>query len=155
MTAGWAKPPELERLLVEQVPDAVIFADVAGVVRVWNAGAEALFGFSAEEALGQRLDFLIPENLRRAHWAGFDAAVAAGHTKSGPGALTTRSANKRGERLYVSLSFAVIRDDAGLVLGALALGRDFTEQHLWRKEAEKKLAQSAAGPEGGADPGRR
>jgi len=50
--------------IVEGIPDALIFADENGIIRLWNGGAEALFGFTATEAIGQRLDLIIPERLR-------------------------------------------------------------------------------------------
>ena len=59
--------PNLSQALVEHIADAVIFADREGLVRVWNAGAEAVFGYRADEVLGRRLDAVIPERLRGAH----------------------------------------------------------------------------------------
>lgn len=56
--------------LVEQAPDALIFADRDGVIRVWNRAAERTFGHRATEAIGQTLDIIIPESLREAHWRG-------------------------------------------------------------------------------------
>ena len=53
--------------IVEQVADAIIFADRQGVIRLWNPAAEAVFGFSADEMIGQSLDLIIPERLRPAH----------------------------------------------------------------------------------------
>jgi PAS domain S-box-containing protein len=61
--------PDLCQALIEHVADAVIFADREGLIRVWNPGAEAVFGYSAHEVLRQRLDVPIPERLRSAHWA--------------------------------------------------------------------------------------
>jgi PAS domain S-box-containing protein len=52
--------------IVDQLADAIIFADVHGIIHYWNAAAEALFGFTIEEALGQSLDLTIPERLRGA-----------------------------------------------------------------------------------------
>jgi nitrogen fixation/metabolism regulation signal transduction histidine kinase len=54
--------------IVEQAWEAVIFADRAGLIRIWNRGAEALFG----EAIGASLDIIVPEKFRSAHWSGFD-----------------------------------------------------------------------------------
>ena len=53
----------LFRRIVEEMPEAVIFADRQGVVRLWNRGAETMFGYSAAEATGQSLDLIIPERL--------------------------------------------------------------------------------------------
>ena len=73
----------LDELILEQTAEAVIFANREGVIERWNAAAVAMFGFAAEEALGQSLDLMIPEHLRKAHWRGFDAAMASGKTRLG------------------------------------------------------------------------
>jgi PAS domain S-box-containing protein len=57
--------------IVEGAPDAIIFADPEGVIQLWNVGAEAIFGYRSEEALGQTLDIIIPERLRERHWQGY------------------------------------------------------------------------------------
>jgi PAS domain S-box-containing protein len=119
--------PELFRLLVEQAPDAIIFADQEGTIRVWNESAAALFGYAPDEAIGRSLDLIIPEHLRRAHWEGFHQAIARGQTKLGRQALRTRAVPKTGQKLYVSLAFAVIKDREGNVMGAIATAREFTE----------------------------
>ena len=120
----------LFQAIVEQAPDAIIFADRDGAIRVWNRGAEAVFGYSAAEVLGNSLDVIIPERLRRAHWEGFRRAIDTGQTKYGNRVLTTRSVHKDGTRLYVDLSFGLVRDGAGAVAGALAIGRDCTARYL-------------------------
>ena len=125
----------LPTALVAQSPDAIIYAERDGTIRVWNAAAERVFGHSAAEALGQSLDIIIPERLRAAHWAGFDAAIESGHEKYAGRVLTTRSARKDGARVYVDLAFALVRDDAGAVTGVLSTARDCTERY----EAERAL----------------
>lgn len=120
---------DLFRCIVDQAPDAIILVDGAGMVRIWNRGAEAIFGYSAAEMLGDSLDVIIPERLRHAHWAGFRKALATGRTKYAGRVLTTRSVHKSGCRLYVDLSFSLIRDDNGAVTGALAIGRDCTARY--------------------------
>jgi PAS domain S-box-containing protein len=111
--------------ILEQAADAVIFADRDGTIRVWNAAASALLGFAKEEALGANLDLIIPEHLRKAHWAGFDRAMASGTTRLGGQATLTRALHKDGRRLYVEMSFAVART-GGEVIGAIAIARDAT-----------------------------
>ena len=122
--------PELMNAIIEQCPDAMIFADREGAIRLWNRAAEALFGYSAAEVLGGNLDVIIPERLRGAHWAGYRRAIAAGETKYGNRVLTTRSTRKDGSKLYVELSFALVKDRGGMVTGALATARDGTERYL-------------------------
>ena len=137
------------RRIVEQTTDAVIFADREGLIRIWNRGAEAVFGFPAAEALGQSLDIIIPEELRKRHWEGYRAAVAAGKTKMGSRVLVTRGLHKDGSRLYVDLSFAVIVDDSGQARGALAVGRNVTERYLAEKALRKKIGELEGKGEGG------
>ncbi len=135
---------DLFRALIEQVADAVIFADGEGRIRVWNAGAEALFGYVADEVLGRRLDVLIPMRLRSAHWEAFDQAIATGQQKYGRESMTTRSVQKDGSDLYVDLSFALVKDDAGEVLGAVAVARDITGRYLAERESRRRLAELEA-----------
>ena len=62
------EPSNLADHILDQVADAVIFADRSGRIARWNHASEALFGFSAAEALGQSLDLIVPAHLRPAHW---------------------------------------------------------------------------------------
>ena len=57
--------------ILEQAPDAILYADREGIIRLWNQGAERIFGFSPAEALGQSLDLIIPERHRQRHWDGY------------------------------------------------------------------------------------
>jgi len=120
----------LFQAIVDQAPDAIIFADRNGSIRVWNRGAEFVFGYSAAEVVGRSLDVIVPERLRTAHWAGFHQAVDTGQPKYRNQVFTTRSAHKNGRKLYVDLSFGLVRDGAGAVMGALAIGRDCTARYL-------------------------
>ena len=61
---------KLAERILDQVADAVIYTDHSGAIIRWNPACTALFGFSAEEALGQSVDLIIPEHLRAAHWSG-------------------------------------------------------------------------------------
>ena len=121
---------ELCRHIVEATSDAVIFADREGVIRLWNRGAELLFGYAATEAMGNSLDIIIPERLRRAHWDAYDRALQTGATRYTDRVLTTRSMHKNGSRLYVDLGFGLVKDANGVALGAFATGRDCTARYL-------------------------
>jgi len=116
-------PQRLAERIVEQSPDALIFADRDGIIRIWNARAQALFGYSAGEAAGKSLDLIIPEHLRAGHWRGYRAAIAAGRTRLAGTPMRTRATHKDGSKVYVDLAFAVVSDEARGVLGALATGR--------------------------------
>lgn len=130
----------LHQAIVEQAPDAVIFADREGAIRVWNRAAQALFGYAAAEVLGKSLDLIIPERLRRAHWEGYSRAIDSGQTKHGSRVLTTRSVHKDGHKLFLDLSFGLIRDEAGAIVGALATGRDCTARELERAAGRQPTA---------------
>jgi PAS domain S-box-containing protein len=130
---------ELAALVVDQAPDAVIFASTDGVIQLWNAAATALFGHTRADAIGKSLDIIIPERFRESHWRGFDRALADGTTKYRGRALPTRSARKDGTAIYVELTFAIVKDAAGTVIGALAHARDITERFL-RERAEREAA---------------
>jgi PAS domain S-box-containing protein len=121
---------ELPQRIVEATSDAVIFADRDGRVRLWNRGAELVFGHTAEEMIGQSLDLIIPERLRKAHWDGFERSLATGRTKYMDRVLTTRSVHKNGSKLYVDLSFGLVKDANGAVAGAFAIGRDCTARYM-------------------------
>ena len=123
----------LDALILGQAAEAVIYANRQGVIERWNAAAVAMFGHSATEAVGQNLDMIIPEHLRKAHWRGFDAAMANAKTRLGGRPTLTRGLHKSGKKLYVEMSFALVVDTAGKALGSVAVARDVTE----RVEREK------------------
>jgi PAS domain S-box-containing protein len=122
ITSRLSPGPDLYQAVVEQAPDAMIFADPKGTIRVWNARAEEIFGYAANEANGSSLDLIIPKHLRAAHWQGFHQAIEAGQTKSGAKSMLTRAMHKDGSKLYVELAFGIVRDKHG-ILGALATAR--------------------------------
>jgi PAS domain S-box-containing protein len=136
---------ELYREIVEQAPDGVIVASIEGTILLWNDRAEIVFGYSRQEVLGQNLDVIIPVELRKAHWERFNRAISEGRTKSSGQAMITRSFQKTGNKIYVDLSFAVLKNSRGEVVGALAIARDaterYTEEKLQRAELNKLRKQ--------------
>src|SRR5262245_48413815 len=76
-------PAELYQRIVDAAADAIIYADQQGTIRLWNGGAEALFGYSAAEAIGASLDLIIPERLRGRHWEGYERVMATGESRYG------------------------------------------------------------------------
>jgi PAS domain S-box-containing protein len=143
---------ERARLLQDQAPDAIIFADVDGRIVEWNTAAEAVFGYPSGEAVGQSLDLIIPERFREAHWAGFHRALAEGETKYVGKSLPTRSMRKDGQDIYVELTFAIVKASDGAVLGALAHARDISER--WAREREQRQRLRELEARLGTDPQR-
>jgi PAS domain S-box-containing protein len=139
----------LAQAILAQAADAVIFADTGGVIRIWNAAAVRIFGFTAEEAVGKSLDLIIPDHLRQAHWKGFRRAMQSGTTRLGGRPILTRGLHRSGRRLYVEMSFAVVRAPSGLVAGSVAVARDATERH--EKERTRRQ-QSETGPSESSGP---
>lgn len=135
----------LYKAIVEQLPDAIVVADRAGLILVWNRAAESLFGFPATEAIGHSLDIVIPERFRAAHWDGFHRAVANGRTCLGSRVRTTRSMHKLGHKLYVDLSFGLVIDATGAVAGSMAVARDCTARYEAEKTLKNRLAELEAG----------
>ena len=121
-------PSNLDARILDDVADALIYADRSGTITRWNRAASTLFGFSADEALGQSLDLIIPEHLRAAHWKGFDAALETGTMKLAGRPTLTRAQHKDGRKLYIEMTFALVKDAGGAVLGSVAMARDVTER---------------------------
>src|SRR5688500_15968285 len=97
------------RAIVESTPDAVIVANPDGVVSFWNGGAEGIFGFSADEAVGRSLDLIVPERLRPRHWAGYRRVMETGQTRYGTGLLAVPAMRKDGESLSIEFTVALLR----------------------------------------------
>jgi PAS domain S-box-containing protein len=131
---------QLAERIFDQVADAVIYANRSGVIIRWNRASAALFGLSAEEAIGQRLDLIIPEHLRASHWRGFNAAMTKGVMKLQGRPTLTRALHKSGRKLYVEMTFAIVKGDAeGEVLGSVAMARDVTD----RVERERAASRAS------------
>jgi PAS domain S-box-containing protein len=132
------------RAAVDAMQEAVLVADRDGVIRLWNRGAEVLFGFSAEEAVGAGLELLVPDRFRRQHDEGYRHAIATGQMRTQGRVLTTRSNHKYGCRLYVAFTFGLLKDEHGQVQGVVAVGRDATASHL-EKVANRLKGEAPGG----------
>jgi PAS domain S-box-containing protein len=135
---------DLCRRIVEAASEAVIFADRDGLIRLWNRGAELIFGYPATEAIGRSLDLIIPERLRDAHWQAFGRSLETGRTQHADRVLTTRSMHRNGDKLYVDLSFGLVKDVNGVVLGAFAVGRDCTARYLAERSLKARVQELEA-----------
>ena len=126
--------------IVEGIPDALIFADENGIIRLWNNGAEALFGFTAAEAIGQRLDLIIPERLRERHWDGYRRVMATGVTQYGRTLLAVPAIRKDGALISIEFSILLLRNSQGEALGSAAMLRDVTARCQREKELKQRLS---------------
>ena len=136
-------PSGLGDALLHSASDAIIATDREGRITFWNPGAERIFGFTAEEATGQLLDLIIPQNLRARHWAGFRHTMATGTSRYGHGdLLSVPGLTKDGRRISVEFTIVLLRNVAQEVTGAVAVMRDVTKRFAEVRELKRKLAEA-------------
>jgi PAS domain S-box-containing protein/diguanylate cyclase (GGDEF)-like protein len=123
--------------LFRHVPDAIIVTDDAGRIRLWNPAASTLFGYAAEEAIGQDVEILIPAELRPQHRAGLAhwRATGSGRYIDSDRPLELPAKARDGSRLQVELTLSPLADDQERYV--LAIVRDATA----RKALEAELVQ--------------
>jgi PAS domain S-box-containing protein len=135
-------PDHFARALVDGMPDAIVYADAAGVIQVWNHGAERLFGFTPAEAMGQQLDIIIPAGLRDRHWQGFHETMRTGQTRYGDGQiLAVPAVRKDGTRLSVEFTIVPFTGEDGRIAGIAAIMRDVTARFQELQSLRKQLAE--------------
>jgi PAS domain S-box-containing protein len=142
---------ENERLaaIVRSSEDAIVSKNLSGVVTAWNAGAEALYGYTADEAIGKPLEDLIVPPDR----AGEAQAVSDSVASGGSSAIVSQRLTKNGDRREVSIRAFPIRNLAGVIIGVSVSAHDITDRHrreakehedtdrrLWRRRIEEALA---------------
>ena len=135
---------DLYRRIVDEAQDAIIFADREGTIRLWNAAAETIFGHSADEAVGQSLDLIIPERLRQRHWDGYTKVMQTGETRYGRELLSVPGIRKDGSRISLEFSIALLRDADGMPSGITAILRDVSERFERDRELRQRLAELEA-----------
>ena len=134
----------LYRQIVEKAADAIIFADTEGIIRLWNSGAEAIFGYSAEDAIGETLDLIVPEKLREKHWEGYSKVMETGVTQYGSDLLSVPALKNDNSRLSVEFTIVLLKNDSGKPIGTAAIIRDVSERWQREKELKKRLAELEA-----------
>jgi len=127
--------------LVQQAPDAILFSDREGVIRLWNRGCELVFGFTEAEALGQSLDLIIPEKLRARHWEGYFKVMATGESAYGTKLLSVPALHKDGRQLSCAFSIVMLKDENGTPIGVASIMRDVTDAWVREKGLKERIAQ--------------
>jgi len=122
--------------IVDNSHDAIISKTLTGIITSWNQAAERLYGYTAEEAIGQHISILIPADRLN------EESYVLSSIKKGEGVdhFETQRRTKAGKLIPVSLSVSPIRDSKGNITGASKIARDITES----KDAEVKQAMLAA-----------
>jgi PAS domain S-box-containing protein len=122
--------------LVEAAPVAIVGVDPEGIVVSWHGGAQAMFGWSADEVIGRPLLNVSPDKQEE-HRA-LRTRALQGNSFAG---FETRRVRKDGSPIDVSLSTAPLHDSAGRIIGIIAVYQDISERRLI---AEQRLAREAA-----------
>lgn len=116
--------------------DAIISIDTDSLVRSWNRGAELIFGYRAEEMVGQSFAKLVPDDLiarGEVEWLAKEA-MEKGFVKN----YETERITRDGRRIVVDITRTVLRDEEGNITGYSSVVKDITD----RKEAEEQLAEA-------------
>ncbi|HWG43915.1 MAG TPA: PAS domain S-box protein [Gemmataceae bacterium] len=117
--------------IVESSIDAIVSKNPDGIIQTWNQGAERLYGYTAEEAVGRSVQLIVPEDCAE-EWNASMARLRRGESVAG---LETERVRKDGQRVLVRLSISPLRDGSGNVVGGSMIGRDISES----KRAEQAL----------------
>jgi PAS domain S-box-containing protein len=131
--------------IVNNSSDAIMFSDREGIIRLWNSGAERMFGFTAGEALGQSLDLIIPENLRGRHWDGYGRVMESGSSRYSTDLLSAPALRKNGSRISTEFSMVMVKDESGVMLGVAAIIRDVSARWQREKELKERIKSLEAG----------
>ena len=121
------------RDIVESTAEAIIGADTEGIVQSWNRGAEALYGYTRDEIIGQHVTVLMPEDVK-AEADEFKRRILAGESI---GNHRTTRVRKDGKQLIVSLTVSGVCDAAGKIVGISSLGHDLTDQRKAELEQDQ------------------
>lgn len=117
--------------IVESSFDAIISKDLNSIIRSWNGAAERMFGYTAEEAVGQSILMLIPDHLRSQE----DEIITRIRAGERIASFETVRRRKNGSPIFVSLTISPIKDDEGRIVGASKIARDITAA----KESERRI----------------
>jgi PAS domain S-box-containing protein len=129
-------PSEWLAAIVDSSDDAIVGKTLDSIIRSWNAGAAAMFGYTAEEIVGQSVLILIPPELHEEETQ-IVARLSRGERVHH---FETVRVRKDRTRIEVSLSVSPIRDKTGKVVGAAKIARDVTETNRLR-QAERDLSE--------------
>ena len=123
--------------IVNSADDAIVSKTLDGVITSWNRAAQAMFGWTAAEAVGQRITLIIP----RERWHEEDEVLARVRKGESIDHFDTVRVRKSGERIDVSLTVSPVKDARGRIIGASKIARDVSDRK--RAEAERtKLLQT-------------
>lgn len=141
MESGPLQNPIDTQALVGAMGDAVVVCDVQGRVVLWNLGAQRMFGWTAAEALGQRMDMFVPERLRKRHWDGYDQSMKTGHTRYAHDVLRVPAVDKAGRAMSIAFTVFMLYGADGKVSACGSVIRDETERFAQDRVLKQRLAE--------------
>ena len=124
---------QVYRNIVESTVEAIIGVDLDGTISSWNHGAEALYGYTSDEAIGENIRILLPDE-RRPENENLMRTVTAGEAIKG---LQTTRLSKGGQRLNIGLTISPVYDQLGEITGLSSISHDYTLQKRAEEEQEK------------------
>jgi PAS domain S-box-containing protein len=130
----YAEREQLFIAAVESSNDAIVTKSLDGVITGWNQAAERLFGYSAQEAIGNRIDIIVPDHLR----GEVDDILAKIRNDEKVDHHETVRIDKAGRKIDVSLSVSPVKSKSGAIIGAAKVARDIGA----RKKSQAALAES-------------
>jgi len=122
--------------IIDSSEDAIVSKDLNGVIRTWNRSAERMFGYTADEAVGQSILLIIPQE-RRSEEDKILARIRAGLTVDH---FETQRRRKDGSLIDISVTVSPIRDAVGTIIGASKIARDVSRQKALEREAFRLAA---------------
>ncbi|MBW2573379.1 MAG: PAS domain S-box protein [Deltaproteobacteria bacterium] len=125
--------------IIDFAQDGILFADQDGNIQLWNSGAETIFGYTREEAIGKSLDLIVPEKLRERHWKGYLRVMETGESRYGSELLKVPAIRKDGSTISVEFTILLVRNHQNEIIGTAAIIRDVTEGWKQEKELKQKL----------------
>ena len=123
--------------VVKSAREAIITVDLDGRITAWNQGAEDLYGYGEDDALGMDMRLLIPET-RRAEHPRLLARVGKGESV---GPVETQRLTRDGRRVDVELSYSPVRSASGGIVGASSIARDITARRRAEEQVRRTIAQ--------------
>jgi PAS domain S-box-containing protein len=130
--------------LVQGAGDAIMVCDAAGLIVLWNAASQRIFGFSEAEALGQSLDLIIPMRQRARHWEGYHQTMATAVTKYGADLLRVPALHKDGHTLSIAFTVSMLMGADGKVSGIAAIVRDESARFAEDRKTRARIAELEA-----------
>jgi PAS domain S-box-containing protein len=148
LKAQMSEQREFLSAILQNSVDAIVFIDNSNQVRVWNRGAEMIFGYTAAEMIGSRFRRLIPADVDAERELGriMEEVYEKGHIRN----YQTQRLTKSGKRITVNISRTLIHDKEGEPIGSTAIIKDITDKvemdkHIYNTEKLASIGTLAAG----------